>query len=295
MYGLEQVKKGLRNPKKVLGELVTLHGRAANRLFDGNHGEYVLDRDWDNLIVLDACRYDLFAECNTIEGELEKFRSRGSHTGEYMEQNFAGGQFPDVVYVSANPNPASVDAEFAAVEEVWDSGWDDDLHTVPPDVLVERTLETAEQYPNKRIISHFLQPHYPWIGPEGRAFMDEYGYVSQYGGNDHLWLQLERGELDHDRLWEVYRENLEVILPYIRYLSKRLDGKTVITSDHGNAFGEYGVYGHPARHYTPQLVTVPWLRLPFTERKEIVPVDSLDRFDTENINKEQLEDLGYIG
>lgn len=32
----------------------------------------VMNQDWDNLIILDGCRYDLFEEINTISGDLEK-------------------------------------------------------------------------------------------------------------------------------------------------------------------------------------------------------------------------------
>jgi hypothetical protein len=238
MYRPEDLVKAVNEPRKVTAKLVGLHGRAMNAVFGGNRGEYVLDQDWDNLIILDACRYDIFAECNTIDGNLRRFHSRGSHTGEFMEQNFQGGTYSDVVYVSSNPNPASVDAKFAAVEEVWQASWDDELHTVPPETMVERTIAAESAYPHKRLISHFLQPHYPWIGPEGREYMEEFGFMSQHAGNEHIWLKLERGERDPERVWHVYRENLLEVLPHVQRLAEELNGKTVITSDHGNAFGE---------------------------------------------------------
>jgi hypothetical protein len=265
-----------------------------NRLFGGNFGDYVVEEDWDNLIILDACRYDLFAECNTIDGTLHRFHSRGSHTGEFVQQNFGDQEFPDIVYIDSNPNPMSVDMGFAAAIEVWDSGWDEQLHTVPPETMVEYTLKANVEYPHKRLISHFLQPHYPWVGPRGQEFMADHGYVSQHAGNEHVWIQLEKGELDRDTLWEMYKENLEVTLPYVAELIDNLNGKTVVTSDHGNAFGEYGVYGHPPQYYIPPLVKVPWLEVPHSERKEIRAKDETERFGRADISEDQLRDLGYL-
>ncbi|GGI95804.1 hypothetical protein GCM10008995_02310 [Halobellus salinus] len=247
-----------------------------------------------DLIILDACRYDLFKSANILEGKLQRFHSRGSHTGEFIQQNFKNGSFRDVVYVSSNPNPASeADAEFAAVEEVWKTGWDDDLHTVPPKEMVDETIRAEERYPNKRLISHFLQPHYPWIGPKGQEFMSKNGYRSQ-NRDDHIWIQLENGKLTKEQIWEVYEENLRITLPYIRDLSDSLSGKTVITSDHGNAFGEWEVYGHPPGAYIDPLVQVPWLELPYDKRKKIRTTEEGVKFSDEQLPTEQLRDPGYV-
>ena len=47
-----------------------------------------MKEDWDNLIVLDACRYDMFKEINTIKGNLERGISRGSATSQFLIENF---------------------------------------------------------------------------------------------------------------------------------------------------------------------------------------------------------------
>lgn len=232
-YGIKQISNGIRRPRR---GLVELKGIAMNRLFGGNFGDYVMEQDWDNLIILDACRYDLFKRVNPIEGQLHRFHSRGSHTGEFVQQNFQGESLLDTVYVSSNPNPAEeANAEFASVEEVWRSEWDESLHTVPPESMVKRTKDAEEKFPNKRLISHFLQPHYPWIGPNGREFMSEYDYTPQNQDN-HIWMQLRNGELDTERVWDVYEENLRITFPHVQELVNSLNGKTVVTSDHGNAF-----------------------------------------------------------
>lgn len=294
MYGTKEIKKAIDRPKLILRELVRRKSDIMNKFFQGNFGDYIMDEDWDNLIILDACRYDMFKSGNTIEGELQHFHSRGSHTGEFVQQKFKDGVFRDTVYVSSNPNPANeANAEFAAVEEVWDTGWDEDLHTVPPREMEDKTIEAEKEYPNKRLISHFLQPHYPWIGPKGSEFMANNGYTPQ-DRDDHIWVQLENGDLTKEQIWEVYVENLRVTLPYVQDLVDSLAGKTVITSDHGNAFGEWEIYGHPPGAYISPLVQVPWLEISHNERKKIKTTKDGERFTDEKPSKTRLRDLGYV-
>ena len=69
----------------------------------GHDGIDIMDRDWDNLLILDACRYDLFDEVFPHNGNLDSIVSRGSDTPEFLESNFVGRSFHDTVYVSANP------------------------------------------------------------------------------------------------------------------------------------------------------------------------------------------------
>lgn len=283
--------KAIRYPRRTM---VELYGLGMNAIFGGNRGEFVLDRDWDNLIILDACRYDLFVECNTIEGDLQQFHSRGSHTGEFMEQNFSGGTFPDTIYVSANPNPGKVDAEFAVVKALWNEAWDEELRTVPPERVVDATLEMSEAYPKKRLIIHLLQPHYPWIGPKGQEFHDRHGYTDQ-SDSINIWTRLRDGEFEHEEVWEVYRENLKVTLLHVERLVDGLFGKTVITSDHGNAFGEWSVYGHPGNAYIESLTRVPWLICPYEERKEITAEDTIRKISNEkDPTEKKLRNLGYL-
>jgi hypothetical protein len=127
-----------------------------------NRGVYVYDEEWDNLIILDACRYDTFKELNTVEGKLESRISRGSATQEFLVENFRKHPqkktFEDVVYVAGNPFvswllPAGI---FHRVYPVWDYGWDENLLTVPPEPVVSAALEARRLYPDKRLIVHFM-------------------------------------------------------------------------------------------------------------------------------------------
>ncbi|MFB6187206.1 MAG: hypothetical protein ABEI86_10115, partial [Halobacteriaceae archaeon] len=53
-----------------------------------------------------------------------------------------------------------------------------------------------------------------------------------------IWEQLYEGSVSVDRVWEAYRENLELTFPHVERLIDTFQEYTVVTSDHGNALGE---------------------------------------------------------
>jgi hypothetical protein len=100
-------------------------------------------------------------------------------------------------------------------------------------------------------------------------------------------------------IWDAYRENLRMVLPYIEDLLEELEGKTVVTADHGNMIGERGTpipireYGHPRWIYADELVTVPWLVHETNGRKTITAEPSpSEKLSNENVAS-RLEALGY--
>ena len=127
----------------------------------------ILEEDWDNLITLDACRFDSFEEHNTLTGSLERIYSTASHTAEFVDQNITRS-FSDTVYISASPQLAGTEDRFYHLEHLWEDHWDDELNTVPPWAVTEQAREISESNPDKRLIVHYMQPHYPFIGEKGR-------------------------------------------------------------------------------------------------------------------------------
>lgn len=299
MYSLSKLLRGLRDPRRAFIEL--------NRLYHehvaGIERIGVMDRDWDTLIILDGCRYDLFKEVNDISGSLEAVISRGSSTAEFLHENFGNRTYFNTVYVSANPQLERHDMKgrFYACECLWEEEWDTELGTVRPEVVTEQAIDTFERYPKKRLIAHYVQPHFPFIGELGREITHS-GFAETPGNLDEtgaptVWERMEHGNLSRERVWKAYRENLELALPEVRRLLDAVPGKSVVTSDHGNAFGEMGVYGHPGNHYLHALVRVPWLGVADGERRRIVDSDTSveqdnDRGDDSTV-KERLVDLGY--
>lgn len=274
-----------------------------NRKIANKQGVKVMEEDWDNLIILDACRYDLFERKNTIEGMLDQVISAGSHTVEFLHANFGDeGPFYDTVYITATPQlkKENLDNQFHDVFHLWRDHWDEDSRTVQPETVANLTREIEQKYPNKRLISHFVQPHYPFIGEKGRKLDQQVtaksGLEEEELNKSNIWDHLRDGTVSKDLVKSAYEENLDIVLPVVKELVSDLEGKTVVTSDHGNIFGRWGIYGHPGQKFLSELVTVPWLELDYDSRK-IIKADgkatSDPRSHTTTI-EDRLSDLGYL-
>jgi len=132
----------------------------------------IMDEDWDYLIILDACRYDYFKNLSEdyFSGGLEKRISPATGTLEWCIQSFPS-YYAQVIYISGNPHinskveVAGFEAKkhFAKIVDVWESGWDERLGTVPPRNMNKAALRSIDRFPEKRFIIHYMQPHAPYI------------------------------------------------------------------------------------------------------------------------------------
>lgn len=302
--GFSRVRRGIEDPalvRQYVGDrlIETFHGRRGR-----NDGHDVVDADWDNLLILDACRYDVFKKVCDIDGDLRRVTSRGSATYEFLEENFDGRALLDTVYVSANAVVGAC-SDYLDVYKL-KGVWDDDRDSIAdPEPVVRAAREAHRAYPDKRLIVHFLPPHEPHLVKDGAALPDD----SPYRNYDAA----RRGEVTASGMQSVYRENLAHVQQYVAGLADDLTGKTVVTADHGELVGEgfptwlrvlhprWGVrslshfdYGHYAGIRVPELVDVPWLELPFDERRETVAADAPADVEMDEAAIEgQLEALGY--
>lgn len=242
-------------------------------------GRDVMAADWDQLVILDGCRYDTFERYSTLDGDLERAHSVATATPQFLDRTFAGRSYPETVYVTANPIhrveewcAVDLDDVFGDVIDVWESDWDDRLGTVPPDRMADAVRRARERHPDRRLIAHFVQPHYPFVGPHGRSL--SHGGINgrrrAEGGSGAaderpVWAALRDGDLPAPAVRRAYGGNLLLTLPYVRALVAGFDGTTVVTSDHGNHLGEVAtpfpvrLFGHPEGIRTPELTAVPWL------------------------------------
>lgn len=224
----------------------------------------VFARDWDVLVVLDACRSDLMAavvddyDWLTREGDVE---SAGATSSEWLTETF--GSLPedalaDVGYVTGNPYSADyVDHDgFAFVDEVWTYGWDDDLGTVPARPITDRAIAAGRERDTERLVVHYMQPHFPSVprGDGDGVSLEQFGDVSL-----SVWEELRFGWRDPEDVWTDYVANLRYVLEEVALLVENLDAERVaVTADHGNALGERNLYGHAGGVSTPELREVPW-------------------------------------
>lgn len=224
-----------------------------------NRGDYIVDEEWDHLIILDACRYDMFENevANwDIDGKLESRVSRGANTPSFLMENFEDAEYEDIVYISANPYTNGIKENVYKEVSVWSFGWDDELNTVPPESVYNAAIKTIREHPDKRFIIHFMQPHHPFLKAK---------FTCRLKGTN-AWTLLKKGKLNRGIVLRAYNENLRILKPYIEQLLNVLSGRVVVTSDHGNAMGERlhplipkKVYGHSYSWVRIKpLVKVPW-------------------------------------
>lgn len=320
-YNLDNFKRVVRNPSLLMKEFRWLHTKAGrgmylpvrkvnNFIFREKYGNGidVMSQDWDNLILLDACRFDHFEEVNMIDGDLNQVVSKASHSWEFMEKNFVGEKFHDTIYVTANPYVNRLDSDVFFMVENLKEDWDPDLGTVPPARVVKATERVHNQHPNKRLIVHFMQPHYPYLGDTAEKVRDRVdisGYDIGSNTDDKRtgipwWKAVENGEISWEESINAYSETLSIVLEEVKSLLRKIDGKTIISADHGEALGEKIAplvkrrHGHPYGFHSEPTCLVPWLEVQGGSRRNIIAEDPItfSQLDKSTV-EERLEGLGY--
>lgn len=192
-----------------------------------------------------------------------------------MQKNIWAGYY-DITYISGAPPINSVTDEsflnrkpwelyeryipkrhFKEIVDIWNHGWDHSLGTVPP----EKVTDAALKYRNRdRLVAHYFQPHAPYIGLHKLL-----GYIGKkYSGlhgippGSKIWNGIREGIITNEELRLAYRSNLRLVLREVKRLIQELDGKIVVTSDHGELLGEDGLYAH-SRINHPKFREIPWL------------------------------------
>jgi len=138
---------------------------------DGN-GIDILNEDWGILIILDACRYDVFEknykEIVSKKGMLKKSKTSARGTKEWMHNNLLGRDCSNIIYI----DPIIMfdmflpGHNFFKVEKVWKTNWDYEYGTIMPKDMTDGALEQIKKHPDKRMIVHYHQPHPPYLLPE---------------------------------------------------------------------------------------------------------------------------------
>lgn len=307
----ERILRALRNPRLFARGINRGYHRRAGIRSKNPVGVNIFDEDWDTLVVLDACRYDMFEEVSGLEGKLESRTSKGSATTEWLSANFDGTKLRDTVYVTANPqlerNREKWDISLHEIINVWlDEGWNEETGTVLAETMTEAAIEAHNQFPNKRILVHYMQPHYPFVSSNTSFDKDHLSEIDGDGGTpegENVWGKKFLGELpiSQERLWTMYLENLEYVLENVKKLLCEITGKRVVTSDHGNYVGDRASpipireYGHPRGIYDDVLVKVPWLVTTKDGRRDISSdMSDDDKRVRSEIVDERLRDLGYV-
>lgn len=308
-YVLSQLRRVIDNPTLIRGEIRKFGHRFNHwyhQRFYSHDGVDISEEEWDNLIILDGCRFDTFAERNHLPGRLESRTSSGSTSWEFLRANFQDRELHDTVYVTANPHLYRLEEGiFHTVVDLLEN-WDDDLQTVSPADVVAAAEVVKSEYPHKKYIFHFMQPHYPFLGETGKT-INHRGHEKDVDtpelNQPSIWDVLQWGKdstVTEAKVWQAYKENLDIVLSHVQDLLHILNGQTVITADHGNLIGDrlrpipVRGYGHPSGMRSPELVTVPWHVIESATRRQVTaesPSEVQTRSEGEVV--EQLTALGY--
>lgn len=247
--------------------------------------------DWDVCLVLDGCRADTFESVlSTRAGEREYLPpvdtrwSVGSASPEWIYETFRDrhrDHWQRAGYVTANPFSGKQGGEkqfvhpsvyplrdrgLAHLDEVWRDGWQEstDVETVSPSDVTDRALSAwgrRDGLGMDRLVVHYMQPHIPfrrrdYWSPGWEGF-DRFGTCGKLKGD---WHQLRDGEIDPTEFRAAYEDNLRWVLNEVDRWRETTTADILVTSDHGNAKGEWGEWGHPLGSVNPALREVPWVR-----------------------------------
>lgn len=297
-------REGLADGLRGVGRDVSIHLLMALDPI-GGRGDCIYDADWDVLVILDACRVDALRavaeeyDFITHDG-VDTVRSTASCSRRWMDRNF----LPDyreetrrTAHVTANPfSDTHLDeSDFSVLDEVWRYAWDDERGTVPARSVTDRAITTAREHAPERLIVHYMQPHFPSVPEPLGAGID----IDTFGnGWDSIWDRLEAGRIDRETVWNSYLANLRYVLDDVGLLLRSIDADSVaISADHGNAFGEWGYYGHPPGIPIRVLREVPWVTTAAQDTSGYSPTteqasEGID--DGDDAVEKRLQRLGYL-
>jgi len=283
-------------------------------------GTNIFDREWDALIILDACRVDALRE---VEDEYEfievddSITSLGSTSFEWMNHTFDPDYREEIertAYVTGNgytervlgeggetghaampfgpSNYDVVDADdFGYLEELWRMDFDGDSEWVVgdestrphPRYTTDRAITAGREQDTDKLVIQYMYPHDPFPLADNPDLYRPFD-------------SLRSGTASRESAWNEYLEHLRFVLDEVEILLNNLDAENVvITADHGEAFGEYGFYRHVIGCPLPCMRKVPWVKTSGEDTKEYEPTAPASESTTQTVTAEKrLEDLGYL-
>lgn len=284
-------------------------------------GTNIFERDWDALIILDACRVDALRE---VENEYDfltvddTITSIGSTSFEWMNHTFDNkyrGEIEQTAYVSGNGytdrvlgkggetghaampfGPTEYDVvapeDFGYLEELWRAEFDDDSEwmlngtagsRVHPRYTTDRAIAAGREEDAERLVVHYMYPHDPFPLADNPELFRPFD-------------PLRSGSITREAAWDEYIAHLRLVLDEVEQLLENLDAENVvITADHGEGFGEYGFYRHVIGCTLPCMRQVPWVKTSAVDHGNYEShAPAPESANQTTSAEERLEDLGYL-
>ncbi len=264
--------------------------RCNTYIVDGKEVD-ILKQDWDILIILDACRYDMFKEVYKKyfnNYELKKAISPATWTMEWFNKIFGDRFFDEIIYISANwfinpigevsfKNRCSGRQSFDGRKHFFRVLNSKDIHPLSINKIFHKAYL---RYPNKRFILHYWQPHRPYITVGDNIKLKEeakktspFHYLKALIPTFCIWkakrllkvsptLKIEKifFEKGREGVIDVYKKEIELALRCIKILVDSINVNWLITSDHGERFYHPILWDHGGRR-DKEVTEVPWLEI----------------------------------
>jgi hypothetical protein len=325
MVSWRQIGTGLRNPRRAMQYAARRAGiQASSRGYLGTH---VLTRDWDVLVLLDTCRVDALravADEYPFLGDVGHIRSVGASSAEWIGATFDrkwANELRNTAYLACNGyadfileaggsperfiGPAPPDyfqqgkwnfaraSDLGRLEHIWryergdeESRLGHDEGHTPPRYVTDRAIAVGREFDFDRVIVHYSQPHSPYVSNA----LEEERELHEYERNPFEYLE-SGGE--RKRILKAYLDDLRYVLDDVEVLLENIDAEGVmISADHGEAFGEHGVYGHPIGSLHPAVRYVPWAETVGTDSGAYTPQFKPTEASERDVD-ETLRALGY--
>lgn len=216
----------------------------------------VRDQDKWLIIIFDSLRYDIGKK---FFSDAKPAISPGYDTFEWGAKAWSGS-YDDVTYVSsATPinslntigskvfedlyNGYQPSDHIGEIVDVWLNGWDESTGTVPPETTTNYALDHLS---TDKLVVHYFQPHAPYIGAtQLLGHVNNRHAIPGQGepADKPIWNYIASNKISDERLYQAYVSNFKRAFDAASPLFDT--NKTLlITSDHGEALGEYNMYGH---------------------------------------------------
>lgn len=282
-----------------------------SRFGERHFGPPIWEYDWDVVILLDTCRADALNavahEYDWLPNNVPSRKTASSWSRGWMQETFReeySQEMAQTGHISWNGFTGfECDPDdWAILDEVWRDVWCDDLGCLPPEYVTDRALEAIHTNEADSWIVHYQQPHAPH-----RKLVDEvdlltHDMVGKIGtSRTTVWDLLRSGDLSQERVWQAYLDNLRWALDDLATLLAELpeDLQVMVSADHGDLFGELGLYGHPRDIYHPDVATVPWATVDQSavsaaEIRLDEPDYDIEAPDANTTAETRLKQLGYV-
>ena len=228
------------------------------------------------LIILDACRYDFFYPLvsSYFTGEVKAVKSEGTFLPWWIPAflEMLPRENTRIFRATSRIKPHDLSLEgflhshtnTVELIELRPEESATDLVVHPKDVSA-KVLEVGLA---PRTIVWYMQPHFPWI-PYPQISQKLMRLFMVYEFMPATKIRKYKGMINKNQVIKCYTGNLLLVLREVYRLIKKLDEeynifsrfKVVITADHGELLGEYGLFFHPPDYDLPQLKIIPWMEV----------------------------------